>query len=115
PQLFDLIADYETMHACKPHAAFFHEVCSRLQVDPRRALMVGNDPVIDIRGAARLGMATYLVEGTARPGAFERQVGAAVLGDADGDGTGASVPAGRGPLTGVPAFVRAFTNSPGLP
>jgi len=125
PGHFDLIADYETMHACKPQPAFFREICGKLGVAPQQALMVGNDPVIDIRGAARLGMATFLVEGGAHPGAFERRIGVEVLGEAaavdpgaggaaTGDGR-APRRAGRGPLPALVEFVREFTNRPGLP
>lgn len=113
PGMFHVIADYETMHACKPQAAFFLEICGRLGVEPARALMVGNDPVIDIAGAARLGMATFLVEGGPPPGEFERRVGAEVLGESDHRQPGDR--AGRGPLPAVLEFVRQFTNSVRLP
>ncbi|MFO7246008.1 MAG: HAD family hydrolase [Thermaerobacter sp.] len=127
PRWFDFIADFETMHACKPQPAFFLEVCSRLGVEPARALMVGNDPVIDIRGAQQVGMATYLVEGAPAPGSFEREVGALVLGGAGGEpaggnggGAGSGAAAadprrGSGPLAGVPEFVRRFTSSARFP
>lgn len=57
---FDLITTMETMHACKPHLAYYEEICRRLGVEPAACVMVGNDREQDMV-AAQLGMGTYWV------------------------------------------------------
>lgn len=109
PAAFDLIADYETMHFCKPNPEFFREICRRLGVAPERAVMVGNDPFVDIQAAQRAGLKTFLVEGVSQPGAFERGLAAGAWEQE------APPSSPRGPLAAVPDFVLAFTNSPRFP
>jgi putative hydrolase of the HAD superfamily len=46
----------------KPDARIFQRTLDRLGVDPADALMVGNDPVEDVRGALDAGMAAVLVQ-----------------------------------------------------
>ena len=53
PNLFDLITCYETMHAAKPNPLFYREILERLGVAPCDAVMVGNDPELDMRVAKR--------------------------------------------------------------
>jgi len=60
PSQVDLITSYETMHACKPHAAYFKETALMLGVEPAQCLMVGDDPILDM-AAADVGMDTYYV------------------------------------------------------
>ncbi len=43
---------------CKPNAPIFHATCSRLGLAPHEVLHVGDDPLLDIVGAARAGMRT---------------------------------------------------------
>jgi len=47
----------------KPEPAAFTTVLQRLNVPPARAVFVGDDPVADIAGAARVGMRTILFAG----------------------------------------------------
>ena len=80
-----------------------------LGVAPERAVMVGNDPFVDIRAAQQAGLKTFLVEGVSQPGAFERSL-------AGGAWEQDPLPPGlRGPLAAVPEFVLAFTISPRFP
>jgi HAD superfamily hydrolase (TIGR01450 family) len=44
----------------KPQEMFFHKLCERLSVDPRRCVLVGDNPESDIAGAKRVGMTTVL-------------------------------------------------------
>ena len=42
----------------KPHPTIFEEALGRLEVDPARALFVGDRRYEDVRGAKEVGMAT---------------------------------------------------------
>ncbi|NLZ94103.1 MAG: HAD family hydrolase [Firmicutes bacterium] len=59
---FALITSYENMHFAKPNPEYYLEIAQLLQVNPKHCLMVGNDPVFDIRAAAQAGMITYFVD-----------------------------------------------------
>lgn len=57
---WSLVTTYEEMHACKPHAAYYQEVLTRIGRNADECLMVGNDVEEDL-SAARLGMDVYFV------------------------------------------------------
>jgi FMN phosphatase YigB (HAD superfamily) len=57
---YDLITSYETMHACKPHLAYYREIAERLGVPPHRCLMAGDSVEWDLV-AAEIGMRTFWV------------------------------------------------------
>jgi 4-nitrophenyl phosphatase len=58
----------QTVFAGKPQAVFFHELCERLNVDPKQCVMVGDNLEGDIGGAKGVGMKAVLVlTGVARP------------------------------------------------
>ena len=59
---FALITAYENMHFAKPNPDYYLEIAQILGVNPARCLMVGNDPVFDIRAAAEAGLITYFVD-----------------------------------------------------
>ena len=62
PEDFDLVTCYSTDRFCKPNPAYFADVCRRLQLDPARCLMIGNDDREDMACAKAAGIAdTYLV------------------------------------------------------
>ncbi len=48
--------------APKPDAGLFLEACQRLAVPPERVLHVGDDPRVDIQGAARAGLRTCWID-----------------------------------------------------
>jgi HAD superfamily hydrolase (TIGR01450 family) len=50
----------EPVFCGKPEPGFFHTLCRRLQVDPSRCLLVGDNLESDIVGAKALGMHTIL-------------------------------------------------------
>ena len=54
------VTTYETMHATKPHAAYFAETAAMLGVEPTSCVMVGDDRGLDMP-AADLGMRTFYV------------------------------------------------------
>ncbi|MDZ4180736.1 MAG: HAD family hydrolase [Coriobacteriia bacterium] len=56
----DVITDFETMVACKPHAAYFRQTAEMLGVDAGDCLMVGDDAMLDL-AAADVGMRTFYV------------------------------------------------------
>lgn len=62
----------------KPDDAIFEEALRVAGVEPHRAVHVGNDPVSDVRGAARLGIDAVLVD---RRGGVEAPEATVVLPD----------------------------------
>lgn len=44
----------------KPEEIFFHELCGRLNLDPRWCLLIGDNVEADVLGAKRVGMRTVL-------------------------------------------------------
>ena len=61
PDDFDLVTCYTTDKFCKPNPAYFHDVCRRMDIDPAKCLMIGNDDREDMHCATAAGMAAYLV------------------------------------------------------
>ncbi len=59
PWLF--VTSYETMHFCKPHPEYYHEILGNIGRSAERCLMVGNDMVNDIAPAKAAGMRTFWV------------------------------------------------------
>jgi len=61
---FDLpiVSTYETFSWTKPYPEYFLSMARRLDVDPARCLMVGDDAVLDM-AAADVGMTTFYVGG----------------------------------------------------
>lgn len=60
PVDFIYISCYEDMHYCKPRPDFYQEILQKIDVEPERAMMIGNDVQEDMI-AATLGMETYLL------------------------------------------------------
>ena len=58
---YAFVTSYETMHACKPHAAYYREIAARLNVAPEECLMIGNDVQMDIVPARKAGMKTFWI------------------------------------------------------
>lgn len=55
-QAFDVVVTSEEAGRDKPDPAGFRLACERLGVEPARCVMVGDNPVNDIEGAAGVGM-----------------------------------------------------------
>lgn len=60
---FDWITTYENSHFCKPNPLYYREILSRLGVQPREAVMIGDDYEKDIIPAKQLEMMTFWVSG----------------------------------------------------
>ncbi len=58
---YTLITDYETMHASKPHPAYYREIAALIGCAPADCVMVGNEIENDIVPANRAGMKTFWV------------------------------------------------------
>jgi hypothetical protein len=58
---FELITSYDRMHFSKPHPAFLAECLGILGWPEGSVVMVGDDPVNDIRPAHALGLPTYWI------------------------------------------------------
>jgi len=62
PAEFHLITSMENMWACKPWVQYYQAILDLVGAgDPRRVLMVGNDPILDM-AAGSLGIHTFLLE-----------------------------------------------------
>ena len=55
---FDTVTTYETMEACKPSPHYFEQTAALIGCSPRRCLMVGDDPDLDMPARAA-GMRTF--------------------------------------------------------
>jgi 4-nitrophenyl phosphatase len=53
-------ADATPVYTGKPEPIFFQELCRRLNVEPRRCVLIGDNLESDIGGARRLGMTAWL-------------------------------------------------------
>lgn len=51
----------------KPDPSFFRAPLSDFSLDPSRCLMIGNDPVCDIRGATAVGMDSFYIRSALSP------------------------------------------------
>lgn len=58
---YALVTDYETMHASKPHSAYYREIATMIGCAPEDCVMVGNEVQNDILPAKRAGMKTFFV------------------------------------------------------
>lgn len=58
---FKFITTMENMHYCKPNPNYYLEIAERINCQPDRCLMAGNDTLEDL-AAAEAGMETFLVE-----------------------------------------------------
>ena len=60
PEDFDYITTYDNSSFCKPNPAYYEEIVSKLNLDPKACLMVGNDAQEDM-AALTLGMQGFLL------------------------------------------------------
>jgi FMN phosphatase YigB (HAD superfamily) len=58
---YALITSYEKMHSCKPHPAYYEELCAFLGRQPAECLMVGDSLGQDVEPAGRVGLRTFWV------------------------------------------------------
>jgi FMN phosphatase YigB (HAD superfamily) len=58
---FLLVPSYDSFHFAKPNPAFFTELLGQIGWPNDLVLMVGNDPDLDLKPAAQVGLATFLV------------------------------------------------------
>ena len=61
PELFDWITDYSNSYTCKPNPAYYLEICEKLNLDPKKCLMIGNNAQEDVEAGQAAGMDTFLV------------------------------------------------------
>ncbi len=58
---FTLVTSYENMHATKPNVAYYREILQQVEVQPNRAVMIGDDWENDIAPAKSIGLRTYWI------------------------------------------------------
>ncbi|MBQ6335319.1 MAG: HAD family hydrolase [Erysipelotrichaceae bacterium] len=51
----------------KPDRLFYEALLKKCGLDPKRCLMIGNDPICDVRGAKVLGIDTYYIQSSLSP------------------------------------------------
>ena len=59
---FELVTTYEQERFCKPNPAYYRSILKRLQLDPKRCVMVGNDAVEDV-AAEKAGIEVFVLTG----------------------------------------------------
>lgn len=64
--LIDVVLDSAVVGVRKPDSKIFIMALQQLGAEPARALMVGDNPFVDVRPAAALGMATCWIAASAR-------------------------------------------------
>jgi 2-haloalkanoic acid dehalogenase type II len=65
---FDVLVDSETAGCYKPEPRIFHQACHALSVAAAEAVMVGDTPETDVRGAHRAGLRAVWLNGTIATG-----------------------------------------------
>ena len=58
---FELVTHAENSTRCKPRVAYYQDVLERLEEEPERCIMVGNDPEKDLP-ATEIGIRTFLLD-----------------------------------------------------
>ena len=58
---FDLITSYENSTFSKPNPNYYFEICRKIGVNPKNAIMIGNDERDDMKAAFEAGLMCYLV------------------------------------------------------
>lgn len=58
---FELVSSFEHFHYCKPNPAYWAEVLARMGWEENPVLVVGDDPIRDLRAAQGAGLPTYWV------------------------------------------------------
>ena len=63
-KFFSAVVTSTDLGVTKPHPDIFLEALRQLEVSPEEAIMVGNDPTRDLKGAKQLGIPTILYRPT---------------------------------------------------
>ncbi len=61
-EYFDEVGTFHDTNVMKPGAEPFLSICKKLKVEPAHALMVGDNPARDMKGARDVGMKTCLAK-----------------------------------------------------
>ncbi len=65
--LFDDVFISSVVGYKKPDAAFYRVLLQKHELDPKDCLMIGNDPVCDVKGALDIGIDAYYIESGLSP------------------------------------------------
>lgn len=57
---FDLITSYENSSFCKPNPNYFIEICRKIDVNPKNAIIIGNDEREDMKCGSEAGLMGFL-------------------------------------------------------
>lgn len=58
---FDLITSYENMHFTKPNLEYYEEILDKIEVEPSKSMMVGNDMKEDMI-SKKFGLNTFYID-----------------------------------------------------
>ncbi|MGK0367052.1 MAG: FMN phosphatase YigB (HAD superfamily) [Thermoproteota archaeon] len=61
PADFEFITHSQNSYSCKPHVQYYQNLVDKLDLDPSKCLMIGNDPAKDLPASA-LGIRTFLLD-----------------------------------------------------
>ncbi|SUQ53964.1 Putative HAD-hydrolase YfnB [Clostridium neonatale] len=64
---FDKIYFSSDYYICKPDSKFFEQLISDLNLDIKKSIMIGNDPICDIKGAQSVGLDTLYIHSNLSP------------------------------------------------
>lgn len=59
---FDLVTDYSNSTSCKPNPAYYQEIMQKMNLNPEKCLMIGNNAQEDVQASNAAGIAAYLVK-----------------------------------------------------
>ena len=62
PDSFDWITNYSNSTACKPNPWYYKEILERFDINPERALMVGNDVGEDYLASKEVGVSSFIIK-----------------------------------------------------
>ena len=65
--MFDGIVISSDEECCKPDIHFYNAILNRYKLDPKETIMVGNDPVADIKGAKNSGLSALYIHTNLSP------------------------------------------------
>lgn len=76
--IFDAIVISSDEECCKPDIHFYNTLIERYDLDPAGTIMIGNDPVTDVRGGMSAGFDTLYIHTNISP-AIDRSTGCTIF------------------------------------
>jgi len=61
PDDFDWVTNYSNSTSCKPNPEYYRDILNRFDIDPSRAVMIGNDVREDYLASQEVGISSFIV------------------------------------------------------